>query len=232
MNILIFYTPRSKSTMIGKVLANKFHLDYCESPLTISRLSNKNFNEYPQIIEKINSTNNGCVKICANDFVDLFQKSINEDYKKINFNIFDHIIFLTRESMLDAVLSFGYMDSSNRSSWHRKQGEEKEIKPYSIVPARIFNLLRGYSIFNKIKEYISQNTTAKLYDCEYDTVEESLSKQLSLNQDDFKIELIPNGVPYKDIVLNYEEVLTNVNGYKANMSNADFNNPDSFFWRH
>lgn len=232
MKILVFYTPRSKSTMIGKVLAKKFGINYCESPLTLSRLANKNFDEYPELINKINALSSGCIKICANDFVNLHQKTINEDYKKINFNSFDYVIFLTRENMLDAVLSFGYMDSSNRDSWHRRIGETKEVKPYSISPARIFNLLRGYTIFNIVKKYIAEHTTATTCECDYNTVNEQLITKFDLQQSDFDIDLVPNDIPYKTIVTNYNEISMHVKEYAAHMTlpDADFNNPTSFFW--
>lgn len=233
MKILIFYTPRSKSTMIGKVLAKKFNIDYCESPLTISRLANKNFDNYQTIIDQINNTPTGCIKVCANDFVNLHSKCINEDYKKINFDSFDLVIFLTRKNMLDAVLSFGYMDSSDRDSWHRKKDQPKAANPYSIVPARIFNLLRGYTVFETIKKYISEHTTTRIYDCEYTTVEQQLHTALDLAESNFEIDLVPNGLPYKEFVLNYDEIGNYVKMYaNANLPLTEFNNPNSVYWAH
>src|SRR3989344_337886 len=98
MNILIVHTPRSKSTMVHDILAKKFDLNPLYEPLTFSRIAKQDSSEYDSIIQMINTKDDICVKINGNDFIDLKNKKILDDYKKIHYDHFDKIVFITREN--------------------------------------------------------------------------------------------------------------------------------------
>jgi hypothetical protein len=235
MKILIFYTPRSKSTMIYNILKNYYGLKGIGDILTLSRIANQNFKNYNELIDYINHSDNSCVKINANDFIDLKNKCINYDYKKIDYSSFDNIIFVTRNNYTDAVLSYAYMDPKDQSSWHRKQGEIKIASEYKVDPCKLFYLFRGYFLFEKIKNEICNTaTTSKIYSYEYDTVDQELMRDFNLLPTKIDNDLAPNNLDYKLLATNYDEIVelsSEVYEKMATLCVASLNDADSFFWK-
>ena len=232
MKILIFYTPRSKSTMVYHILKNFYNLEGICDVLTLSRIANQNFDEYETLINNINSSQNTCVKINSNDFIDLKNKCVNQNYKKINYKSFDKIIFITRNNYLDAVLSYAYMNPKDQTSWHRKKGETKVGVPYKVEPNKLFYLFRGYFLFNKIKNYICDNVNAsKIYQYEYESVDEELVCDFNLSTTD--IDIAPNELNYTELASNYGEIAKLapvIYQQMAKLSVADLDNESTFFW--
>lgn len=235
MKILIFYTPRSKSTFLAKTLASKFDINLFNDELTISRIKNQGFVEYPELIEKINTLSDACIKVCANDFIDLQNCCISDYYKQIKFELFDHVIFISRKNFFDSLLSYAYMDPTDQSSWHRIAGQTKIIRRYTIPDTKIFYLCRGYFVFNYLKLYIQQKSTnATFFDYDYNTVDSMISNDWNIDNTVCNIDLLPNDVPYKDLVENYNQIKTNADRIFymfKNISLAQFNNKNSFAWK-
>ena len=236
MKILIVYTPRSKSTYICNVLAKRFNLEPFGDSLTRSRIKNKNFSEYKVIIDEINSRDNICVKINGNDFIDLSNRCIHHQFKAIDFNSFDKIIFVSRNNILDAVLSYAYMDPANSESWHKKINEDKIGHPYTVDLTKVFYLIRGYRIFDILKSYIETMVDigkTKVY-YEYTNIDGTFQKDFGLTKDDMTIGIEANGLNYRELVTNLDEVSDLVPRVDELFSRAafrDINDPNSFFWK-
>lgn len=234
MKILVFYTPRSKSTMVYTILKNKFKLADVGDVLTLSRIANQNFTEYDSLINRINNSQNICVKMNGNDFIDLKNKCVNYDYKKIDFSSFDKIVFITRKNYINAALSYAYMNPADQSSWHRKKGEVKVGQSYTINPTKLFYLFRGYFLYETIKNHIySQVNISNVHEYEYETVEDQLVSDFNLSSEDFKIELEPNNLDYTKLATNYNEILdlaTTIYNKMAELPINDIDNNKTFFW--
>jgi hypothetical protein len=211
MNILIVYTPRSKSTFACKVLAKKYGLTEVVDTLTLSRIANQNFSEYNILIDKINTEENICVKINGNDFIDLTRKEISEYYKQINYNKFDKIVFLTRVNFVDAILSYAYMNPADQSSWHRKKGQTIDQRAYTLLKNKVYYLSRGYVVFKILTDYIKNVCKTNIYNYEYESLEHGLSTDFAVN--DFDTELEPNNINYFALLEN-KEVLPMITEWK------------------
>jgi len=207
MKILIFYTPRSKSTMLHNMLCKRYNLLEFGDTVTKSRIKNKDFSEYTQLITKINSTNNICVKLNGNDFIDCTTGNLTDLYKTVDYQSFDKIIFLTRKNYIDAILSYGYMDPTNSNSWHRRKDQTVQATPYTVTSAKIYHLLNGYRAYDSIKDYIKSQVTDPniIRESEF----EELSRLISeLQLENVDIDLAPMDIDYKSIVTNYDEIVT------------------------
>ena len=206
MKILIFYTPRSKSTMLHDLLCKKFQLIEFRDTVTKSRIKNKNFDEYEKLFSYINNTDNICIKLNGNDFIDPLTGNLSDLYKNINYQLFDKIIFLTRKNYVDAILSYAYMDPNNSDTWHRKKSQSIEIKKYSVPHNKIFHLLNGYVAYDTIKKYITSIVDPSLVkECDYESLD-VLIQEINLSNVD--IDLCPMNIDYKSIVSNYDEVVS------------------------
>lgn len=237
MKILIVYTPRSKSTMLINILSKKFHLENCLELLTRSRRANQNFNEFPELIHRINTEDNICVKITGgNDFIDLKTCTIINNYKNIDYNNFDRVILLSRDNYVNAVLSYAYMDQLNDRTWHRQKGELKIGQPYTVNSLKIFYMLRGYIVYNYVRDFILKNTDPKkILEYEFESVETSAMHDFNLSASDFDIDLEDNQLDYKQLVDNPEQTIEEIHEVYNRMNQlsiSDINNADSFFWKY
>jgi len=234
MKILVFYTPRSKSTMVHDVLQRHYGLDNIGDSLTLSRIANQGFLEYNKIIDTINNTDNICVKMNPNDFIDIPNQCINYRYKNIDYASFDKIVTITRDNYVDAVLSYAYMNPQDQASWHRRRGAEKVGVRYEIPEFKVFYLLRGYCLFHKIKAHIEQTAGAdRMHHYEYQTVEQDLARDFGLNAADFDIDLVPNGLDYSQLATNYDEIVELTKQVYQRMTALpvdELDNWRSFFW--
>lgn len=234
MKILIFYTPRSKSTMVHSIMKKRYGLIDIGDSLTLSRIAKQGFDEYDTIIDRINTTPNCCVKMNGNDFIDLKNQCVNYDYKKVDFSSFDKVIFTTRAACLDAVLSIAYMNPRDQSSWHRRKGAEKIGVPYTVDPDKLFYMYRGYFLFEKIKNHICQIVDPeKIYQYEYETLNQELMRDFELSECDFDIEIEPNNLDYTQLATNYHEIAElapTIYQRMAELSVDELDNPNSFFW--
>ena len=234
MKILIFYTPRSKSTMAAKVLAKRFNLREIIDPLVLSKIKNQNTSEFPKIIQDINQSQNICVKISSSDFLDSKNRRVIDYYKDIDFDSFNKIVFITRNDVLSAALSFTYMDGKNKSSWHRQRGEEKLQEKYCASLDRVYYLLRSYKLYCVIKNYITDNFKyPTYYEYEFDTINEAMKTDFDITEAYFDIDTIDNDLDYKNLVTNLDDVIvtiTKLNKVINRSSVADLNKFDSPFW--
>jgi len=207
MKVLIFYTPRSKSTMLHDMMCKKFGLVGFGDTVTKSRIKNKNDTEYKPLIDYINNNDNICVKLNGNDFVG------SELYKTVDYESFDKIIFLTRQNQVDAVLSYAYMNPSDSNTWHRKKDQSVELVAYSVPYCKVQHLLTGYISYEKIKRHILDHISdaVEVHDCEYDNVS-LLINELELVDD---IDLLPMDIDYRSLVTNYNEVLSMITRFWA-----------------
>lgn len=229
MNILIVYTPRSKSTFIHDVLAKKFSLDPLGDLLTKTRInSSDDLTSLLPAIEKINFSNNICLKINGHDFIDLKNKKVVDLYKLIDYNKFDHIIFLTRENFTDALLSYGYMDRYDSNSWHKRTGSTIPVRMYNIPTDKIYFLGRGYRVYEIIKDYITKNSLGKIHSYEFETVESQLSEDFTLDNTDFVTSTEPNNIDYQQLLTN-QEVLSEITNILKTMHTVDVTSSE--FWQ-
>jgi hypothetical protein len=205
MNILIVYTPRSASTYLHNILAKKFNLTGLNDLLTHTRINHgDDMLGLPSAIEQINQQENICVKVNGHDFIDLKNKTITDDYKKINYQKFDHIIFLHRSNFIDALLSYSYMDRHDTSSWHRKKGQPKILKTYTISKEKIYFLSRGYRVYNIIQDYILKNYTGSVLHYEFNTVVDKAQQDFALTPGDFESDTESNNLNYRSLLQNIE----------------------------
>lgn len=220
--------------MIHDVLQKHHGLANIGDSLTLSRIANQGFAEYDKIIDTINNTNDICVKMNPNDFIDIPNQCINYDYKKIDYASFDKIVTVTRDNYLDAVLSYAYMNPRDQASWHRRRGAEKVGVSYEISASKVFYLLRGYCLFHKIKAHIVQTAGVdRVHHYEYETVEQDLVRDFGLNSADFDIDLVPNGLDYRKLATNYDEIVqltSEVYQRMTALSADELDNNRSFFW--
>ena len=235
MKIAIFYHPRSRSTMTHHILAKKFNLTPWNEILTISRRTNQHYDEYPDLINKINTTDNVVLKICINDFINTKDCVILDAYKDIDYKSFDHIIFNIRSDVLGTMLSFGHHYLFDPSKWFRIKGQSFPTRSYEIELARVFYILRSYRMFDDIKEWVTSHAgNAKLHSYDYSTVKEQLKQEFDLDDNDFDINIVPNEIDYKSLATNYDFVADNIMSWYSEImsaTQADIDNPDSFFWK-
>jgi hypothetical protein len=220
--------------MIYSILKKRYNLTDIGDSLTLSRIARRDFSEYDSIIDRVNSSNNVCVKMNGNDFIDMQNQCINYDYEKVDFSSFDKVIFVTRSNYLDAVLSIAYMNPQDQSSWHRRKGADKIGVPYCVDPAKLFYMYRGYFLFEKIKQHICGIVDAeKIHHYEFETVEQDLMRDFDLTSADIDIDLEPNNLDYSQLATNYDEIADLSPKVYQQMSRLpidELDNPDSYFW--
>jgi hypothetical protein len=238
MNIAIFYIARSKSTMVHNILAKKFNLAPLKELLFFSRRQRQDFEEYPKLIEQINTQDNICVKICINDFIDSKNNRVVDDYKKIDYTKFDHLIFIERDDLMGQVASFGHHNKMNFADFdksHRKKGQDFEGHTYDIDLGRSAYILRGYRLMPVIREWVEQQAvTNQIYDIKFETAEQQLIEKFDLKADDFDIDIEACGLDYKKLATNYAEVEAVLPDLRDRIMSADLkdiNNPESNFWK-
>lgn len=234
MKIMVVYIPRSKSTMVHDVLAKKFQVEPLKEILTFSRRLKQNYDEYPALIQQINSQDNISVKVCINDFIDTKNCCINDAYKDIDYSSFDHIVFIKRQDVMGNVASFGHHHLFDPTKWHRKKGQDFEGRQYQIELNRVFYILRAYRMFDEIFNWVKSNSgDANIYNYESETVEQALIKDFNLGASDFDIEIEPCGLDYEKLASNYQEIKDQLPDMYARVmavNREDFKNPDSAFW--
>ena len=185
-------------------------------------------------MQQINKRQDICVKISSSDFLDSKNRRILNWYKEIDYSSFDTIIFLTRKNIVDAILSFTYMDPKDHTTWHRQLGQHKVYKKYTAALDRAHYLIRSYRVFKLVKDFIVSNyKNQNFYEYEFDDVEEKISNDFSLLLDDFKISLVDNDIDYKLLVENYtalENVIKDLHNVIALSTDEDLNSQQSAFW--
>lgn len=235
MKILIFYTPRSKSTILHDVLASSYNLTPLNDIITTSRIQNKNFSEYPELIDKINNTDNICVKLNGNDFIDLNNRTISDLYKTVDFKSFDKIIVLTRKNIVDAVASYSYMNQADSSSWHTIRGQSRAGNKYQIPIQKVFYLIRGFVVHRIISEYIfSKIPNNNIYYSTYEDIEQNAKSWFNVNLTTPESRLIPNNYNYQQLAENYIELYDIIHGIYGILNGytlQQISDKDSFFWK-
>lgn len=234
MKLLIFYTPRSKSTMAQEALATKLNLTPIIDPFVYSKLKTQNDLEFANVVDLINDSQDTCVKISSSDFLDSRNRRIRSCYKDIDYNSFDKIIFLSRKDVLAATLSFTYMDPTDKTTWHRKRGETRISKKYSASLPRAHYLVRSYAVYNLIKKHvIDRCKTPIFYEYEFETVEEQLMQDFNLTQNDFDTDVIRNEIDYASLIENYRDlefVVNNLYNVILQLPSEDIESQTSQFW--
>jgi len=235
MKILTVYTPRSKSTMVHDVLSRRFGLEPMKEALTRSRRARQNFDEFPEIIHRMNTQDNICVKITGgNDFIDLPNHRVREDYKTIDFASFDRVILISRKDYVSAVMSYAYMDQLNDRSWHRRRGETKLGQPYTVSDLKIYYMLRGYAVFDHVSRYIADHMPAdRLLRYDFDTAETQLAQDFDLQPQDFEIDIVPNELDYQALAQDSQATVQRIHDvydYVMSLSIDQINLPDARFW--
>lgn len=235
MKILIVYTPRSKSTMVHDVVSQRFGLEPMREALTRSRRAQQNFDEFPDIIHRMNTEDNICVKITGgNDFIDLPNRRIRPDYKTIDYASFDRVILISRRDYVSAVMSYAYMDQLNDRSWHRRRGENKLGHAYTVSDLKIYYMLRGYAVFDHVSQYIADHMPPdRLLRYDFDTAETQLAKDFGLDPQDFEIDIVPNELDYRALAHDSEKTVSTIHdvyNYVMSLSIDQINHPDTRFW--
>lgn len=232
MKIIMLYSPRSRSTWTHNVLVKKFNLDptWCE-PLLESRRPRQDYKEYPAIIDRINQSNNCCIKISCNDWIDIKNKQLRTDYKQILWNRFDHVITHTREDYVSAILSYAYMDMRDKKSWHRRRGEIKQQRSYEADINIMYYLLRGYAMFSLVKKHIIDTVdSSKIHHYEFASAERQVAQDFGLEGDDLVAEIVSNELDYSKLASNYNEILSNAPNV-LEMLQQQITNPSELFWQ-
>lgn len=233
MKILVFYTPRSKSTAIHNALAKHYSLEPWCDMVTQSRIKNQNFDEYPGLIDKINTTDDICVKLNGNDFIDLQNRQVLDFYKKIDFGSFDKILITTRSNIAEAIASYAYMNPADKNTWHRPRGVSRIGGPYQISLNKVFYLLRGYVVYNIICDYIrSQVPAEKILVTDYETAEADVKDWFNVDMSDIDIE--PNGYDYKTMAENYSVIKSLAHEIHEILATYDLlkiADKESYFWK-
>jgi hypothetical protein len=233
MKILIFYTPRSKSTLLQEIMSKKYNLTALVDPFVFSKMKNQNTEEFPRIINHINSSQNICVKVSSTDFLDSRNRKILDYYKDIDYKSFDKIIFVTRKDVQAASLSFCHMNLKEPNSWHSTKDHQTIGRSFNPDIDRILYLLRSYRLFEFVKKYIINDHQNICYDYEYNTLEESLKSNFSLSDRDFDTKLTANDIDYQKLVFNYDGVCAAIKINYSEISNAsdyDLQTSNSKFW--
>jgi len=221
--------------MTHEILANKFQLQPLKEILTLSRRKNQHYNEYPELIKLVNETDNICVKICINDFIDLKSCVVKDEYKSIDYNKFDHIVFVKRDNIIDTVLSYGYQDQHDPSKWHRRRGTDIVPTKFVIDINRVYYILRAYRLYQSIEEYIcSHNTHSKIHHYEFNSIEQGLKKDFDIADHELITSTDSNNIDYSSWAINYQDTVTQFNQIKKQIlsaTDADIADKNSFFWK-
>jgi hypothetical protein len=191
--------------MLCEILSTKFGLTRLSDLLTKARIAAGNdLSCIPPLIESVNKKDNFCLKINGNDFIDLKNKTITDHYRLLDYSKFDKIIFVTRQNFNDAVLSYGYMDRSNPSSWHRPKNSPPAIRDFKLDVNKVFYLARGYIVFGMIKDHIKSVYGKPTIDCDFDDVEDMLKEHFGCIESDFDISTVSNDIDYSSLMTNKE----------------------------
>jgi hypothetical protein len=219
--------------MIQEILSKKYNLEALVDPFVYSKMKNRNTDEFSSIIKHINSAENICVKVSSTDFLDSRNRRVLDYYKDIDYKSFDKIIFVTRDDIITASLSFAHMTMGAPNTWHSTKDRQLSGKTFSPDIDRILYLLRSYRVFEFIKNYITTNGINEIYDYEYDTVEHNLKNDFDLNDTDFDINLIANDINYSQLIDNYNSVSDFIKSVYSIISRTiddDLNQFYSKFW--
>lgn len=204
--------------------------------LTHDRFQRKSHDHIPKLIDKINCTDNIGVKINGNDFVDFHNRRILTCYKDIDYNSFDRIIFTTRKDYVAATLSFGYMNLSDPDTWHKKVGQEKRQVQYSISEFKIHAMARCYMMHEHVKNYIKTKVdSSKIFDYEFDTVEQSVVRDFDLQPADFDIGIEESQLDYLKLLFNPEQTIQRIHDVFnkiATVNETELSDLPAFFWDH
>lgn len=233
MKILIIHTARSKSTALHDWLSEYYSLTPLRNLITYSRIQNQNTSEYEELLNRINTEDNICVKVCCQDWIDLPRKTLVELHKKLAWHTFDRVILCTRNNAIDAVCSYAKMNPFDRQSWHRRAGQDVDYSQYTVPVEKIFYLMRGYTVYKWINEFVDANIDPqRVCRFEYEQLEQQLVEQLGIDPADVAIDIIPNLYDYKNLVTNYSDVasLTPKVLHKLQQFSWDTVNPDCAFW--
>lgn len=221
--------------MVHDVLSRRFGLEPMREALTRSRRARQSFDEFPAIIHRMNTTDNICVKITGgNDFIDLPNRRIREDYKTIDYASFDRVILISRKDYVSAVMSYAYMDQLNDRSWHRRRGESKLEKTYTVSDLKIYYMLRGYAVFDHVSQHIADHVPSdRLLRYDFDTAETQLTMDFGLDSADFEIDIVPNELDYSALATDSDTTVQRIHDvyqYVMSLSLDQINKPDAKFW--
>jgi hypothetical protein len=233
MKILIFYTPRSKSTFLQEILSTKYKLESIVDPFVYSKMKHGNKDEFPKIVDEINTTENICVKISSTDFLDSKNREVHDYYKDINYQSFDKIVFVSRKDILSGSLSCCHMDLKDNTSWHSTKDKKNNGRTFTVDIGRLAWYLRGYRIFDFIKDHIIKNFDKEIYEYDYDNLEEDLKKDFELSAADLDTNLIANEIDYKPLAVNLDRVEDFIKNNVDTILNApchELNSYNSKFW--
>jgi hypothetical protein len=234
MKILIFYNPRSKSTITHEILAKKFNVHPWGEILTRSRRKNQHYLEYAELIRRINETDDICIKTGPTDFIDLKNQEIKRDYQQIDWSTFDHLVFVRRNNIFETILSYGYQDQHNPENWHRRRGSTVNPQTYTIDPNRMYYILRSYRLYADIEKYIcAQVKHGKIYHYEFETLEDQLKTDFGLTESELITSTQANEIDYKKFAINYADLLNEYQSVHKKFLSAtaeEIANKNSFFW--
>lgn len=219
--------------MLQEVLSKKYNLDALVDPFVYSKMKNQNTNEFASIIDRINTSQDICVKVASIDFLDSKNRRVLDYYKDIDYQSFDKIIFVTRDDLLAASLSFCHMTTGDPSTWHSTKEQQNTGKTFSADINRVTYLLRSYRVFEFVKNHIRNNFTNDIYEYEYESLESNLKIDLELSAGDFDTNLVANTIDYQKVNQNYSTVVNFIEQYKGLILSAqdfDLNRVDSKFW--
>lgn len=218
--------------MLQEVLSKKYNLEALVDPFVYSKMKNRNTDEFASIVDRINSSQDICVKVASTDFLDSRNRRVLDYYKDIDYKSFDKVIFVTRQDIITASLSFCHMTMGQPDTWHSTRGRKNQGHQFIPDTERITYLLRSYRLFNFIKNYISNNSK-EFYEYEYETLEQDLKNDFDLTDEDFDTNLIPNEIDYKQLIPDYDSICNFIKKSQNEISSVEdqeMNEFNSKFW--
>lgn len=193
MKIAIVSYPRTNSTHLQYALANKHNLTFMNEPLTLPQPDGLKV----EAAKKIEAMDDCIVKLMSHNFCSL-------SYDIINWNQFDEIYFTSRGNVAEACMSNYLAASTNR--WQNKPNlEPMTVDPFTVPISFINDFEKWIGIYNRMVADIPKMTSATIKHYTY----EQINATPEFSSVTFNI--IPNGWNYKELCLNYDEVVQRLN---------------------
>jgi hypothetical protein len=123
------------------------------------------------------------------------------------------------------------MDMKDKKTWHRRPGEVKIGRSYTVDINIMHYLLRGYSMFDVIKQHIVNTVDpSKIFNYEFETAEQQVIKDFDITQTELVTNITANELDYQQLAVNYKEIASSAPAILEQLQKEVYN-PTENFWK-
>jgi hypothetical protein len=205
MKICIIGFPRSRSSILLDTVSQFYGIPILGediNELTKNYKITPSNNQYKMLLKKTERTKNGVIRLHPFQLLEHPRKDGIGKFELFNFSQYDKIYFTYRESISDAIASEFVAESLN--IWTHCF-TPSVIKEPLIIPndyGVIANYKNSQRVVANLKEYLKQNNILS-EDLFYEDIPQYLEKNFST----VKTAHVKTDYNYREIVINYDDIL-------------------------